>query len=95
MLHDSVAVDVRCAVRAVGHSMTLDGTMMTLIGRIGGAALVALFSGWLESILYSVSRQDPAMIAGVLLLVGLATTVATCIPARRAASGEPTLALRE
>ena len=36
---------------------------MTLIVMIGGAPLAALFSGWLESLLYGVSRQDPATIA--------------------------------
>ena len=35
---------------------------MTVIGMIGGAALTALFSAWLESILYGVSRHDPATI---------------------------------
>ena len=63
---------------------------------IGGAAIAALFSGWLETILYGgVSRHDPATIAGVALLMCLVTGVATYIPARRAASVEPTAALRE
>ena len=77
------------------RAVLLEGAMMTLIGMIGGAATAALFSGWLESILYSVSRHDPATIAGVVLLVCLVTAVATYIPARRAASVEPTVALRE
>ena len=81
--------------RVVLRAVLLEGAMMTLIGLIGGAAIAALFSGWLESILYGVSRHDPATIAGALLLVCLLTAVATYIPARRAASVEPTTALRE
>ena len=77
------------------RAVLLEGAMMTLIGMIGGAAIAALFSGWLRTILYGVSRHDPATIAGVALLMCLVTGVATYIPARRAASVEPTAALRE
>ena len=80
---------------AVLRAVLLEGAMMTLIGMIGGAAIAALFSGWLETILYGVSRHDAATIAGVALLMCLVTGVATYIPARRAASVEPTSALRE
>ena len=51
--------------------------------------------GWLETILYGVSRHDTATIAGVALLMCVVTGVATYIPARRASSMEPTTALRE
>ena len=92
-------VGIRMALGAsrsvVLRTVLLEGAMMALIGLIGGAVIAALFSGWLESILYGVSRHDPATIAGVALLVGLVTGVATYIPARRAASVEPTVALRE
>ena len=59
--------------------------MMTLIGMIGGAALAALLSGWLETILYGVSRHDSAAIAAVAFLMFVVTGMATYIPARRAA----------
>jgi putative ABC transport system permease protein len=92
-------VGIRMALGApksvVLRAVLLEGAMMTLIGMIGGAAIASLFSGWLESILFGVSRHDPATIAGVALLVCLVTGVATYIPARRAASVEPSSALRE
>ena len=92
-------VGIRMALGArrsvVLRAVLLEGAMMTFIGMVGGGALAALFGGWLESILYGVSRHDPATITGVALLVYLATAVATYIPARRAASVEPTVALRE
>jgi putative ABC transport system permease protein len=92
-------VGIRMALGAprgvVLRAVLLEGATMALIGMIGGAAIATLFSGWLETILYGVSRHDPATIAGVALLVCLVTGVATYIPARRAASIEPTAALRE
>ena len=92
-------VGIRMALGApkgvVLRAVLLEGATMTLIGMIGGGAMAALFSGWLESILYGVSRHDPATIAGVAVLMCLVTGVATYIPARRAASVEPTVALRE
>ncbi len=92
-------VGIRMALGAsrsvVLRTVLLEGATMTLIGLIGGAVIAALFSGWLESILYGVGRHDPATIAGVALLVGFVTGAATYIPARRAASVEPTVALRE
>ena len=92
-------VGIRMALGAsrgvVLRAVLREGAMMTLIGLIGGAAIAALFSGWLESILFGVGRHDPATIASVALLVCLVTAVATYVPARRAASVEPTVALRE
>jgi ABC-type lipoprotein release transport system permease subunit len=54
-----------------------------------------LFGGWLETILYGVSRHDAATIAAVALLMCVVTGIASYIPARHAASVEPTVALRE
>jgi len=92
-------IGIRTALGAskgiVLRSVLLEGAVMTLIGMIGGAAIAALFSGWLKTILYGVSRHDSATIAGVAVLMCLVTGVATYIPARRAASIEPTAALRE
>lgn len=92
-------IGIRIALGApnsvVLRAVLLEGAMMTLIGIIAGAMVAALFSGWLEAILYGVSRHDSATIAGVALLICLVTGVATYIPARRAANVEPTSALRE
>jgi predicted permease len=81
--------------RAVLGGVLLEGATTTLFGLTGGVAVAALFSTWLETILYGVSRHDAPTVAGVALLMCLVTGVATYIPARRAASVEPTTALRE
>jgi putative ABC transport system permease protein len=92
-------IGIRMALGAprgvVLRAVLLEGATMTLIGMTGGGAMAATFSGWVESILYGISGDDPATIAGVAVLVCLVTGVATYIPARRAASVEPTMALRE
>ena len=80
---------------AVLRAVLLEGATMTLVGMIGGASIAALFSTWLDSILYGVSRDDPATIAGVALLVCLVTGLASYVPATRAASVEPWAALRD
>jgi putative ABC transport system permease protein len=80
---------------AVLRAVLLEGAMMTLFGMIGGATIAVLFGGWLETILYGVSRHDAATIAAVALLMCVVTGIASYIPARHAASVEPTVALRE
>ena len=92
-------VGIRMALGApksvVLRAVLFEGGIMTFVGMLGGAAIAALFSGWLESILYGVGRNDLATITSVVLLVCLVTGVATYLPARRAASVDPTAALRE
>jgi putative ABC transport system permease protein len=91
-------VAIRMALGAprglVLRAVLLEGAIVTLIGVIGGAAIAALFSGWLQTILYGVSRHDLATVVGVALLMCVVTSGATYIPARRAASIEPAAALR-
>jgi putative ABC transport system permease protein len=92
-------VGIRMALGAprgtVLRAVLLEGATMTLVGLIGGTAIAALSSGWLETILYGVNRHDAATIAGVAVLIWVVTGVATYLPARRAASIEPMAALRE
>jgi len=90
-------VSIRMALGAprglVVRSILLEGALMTLTGTISGAAIAALLSGWLETMLYGVSRHDPVTLAAVALLMCLVTGVATYNPARRAASIKPWEAL--
>ena len=69
---------------------------MTLVaagGVIGVAAALAA-SGALSTLLFGVSRVDPATYAGVLALLGAVSAVACALPALRAARVDPTVALR-
>jgi RNA polymerase sigma factor (sigma-70 family) len=66
-------VGIRMALGApkglVLRSVLLDGAWVTLIGLVIGATIAALLSSWLETILYGVSRHDPATFAAVTLLI--------------------------
>jgi len=77
------------------RAVLLEGAMMTLFGLTGGMAIAALLGGWLDTILYGVAVHDAGTIAAVAVLISVVTGVATYLPARRAASIEPTAALRE
>jgi putative ABC transport system permease protein len=92
-------VAIRMALGAprsvVLRAVLLEGATMTLLGMSGGAAVAALFSAWLQTILYNVSRHDAATISAVALVMCVVTGVASYLPARRAASVEPNAALRE
>lgn len=68
---------------------------MTLGGTLLGLAGASAFARVLRGRLHEVSPTDPVSFAGAaLLLVGIAL-VATSVPARRAASVDPLVAIRE
>jgi len=79
--------DIILATLAHGFALVLPGTLLGLAGAWAGSRL-------LQSQLYAISGTDPlAFLAGGLLLL-LIAFVACALPARRAASVDPTQALR-
>jgi putative ABC transport system permease protein len=73
----------------VGRAMALVAVGCTI-----GLAGAALGSRLLESLLFGVSRADPATYVGVTGLLAAVAFVASCVPARRAARIDPAIALR-
>ncbi len=91
-------IGVRMALGArPGQILTLilrHGVRLLALGLTIGLAGAFLFSQLLRGFLFQVSALDPAIYAGVSLLLGLAALVACWIPARRAARVDPIVALR-
>jgi putative ABC transport system permease protein len=73
----------------VGQGMRVAaiGLALGLVGAVGTARLMA-------GLLYGVSPLDVATFVAVTALLGLATLAANWVPARRAARGDPLVALR-
>jgi putative ABC transport system permease protein len=70
------------AVRLVAPALAL-GLAVALLSRRAIAAL-----------LFGVSATDVSTLASVAMVVALVSLIAACIPARRAASIDPTVAMR-
>ena len=91
-------IGVRVALGATrGEVATLvvrEGLLMTAIGIVIGLAAAAALTRFLTSILFEVQPGDPLTYAAVsAILIGVALA-ATWLPARRAASVDPLVALR-
>jgi len=70
------------------------GVALALAGVALGLPVALLLSRFLESQLFEISAADPIAYAVVCLLLLVIATVATLVPARRAARIDPLLALR-
>jgi len=70
------------------------GASVVLAGVAAGLALAAAGSGWLRALLFGVDPHNPAIFAGVGVLLAAVAFVACWLPARSAARVSPTEALR-
>ena len=106
-VYSLVAYMVNCRTREMGIRLALGANrrqLITLVLRqgltlsIAGAAIglttAALLGHWLQSFLYNTSPLDPIAFLAVPLLLALLTILAAWLPAQRAASINPTTALR-
>ena len=78
----------------VGLMLAMGGKLVA-IGLVAGIVASLLATRFLSSLLFGVSRADPIAYAGVTLLLAAVTLIACYIPARRAASVDPMIALRQ
>jgi ABC-type antimicrobial peptide transport system permease subunit len=84
------------ASRAGVVSLVLRGALWQVLIGISLGIPAALYAGHLVSgMLYKVSGYDPLAYAGGTIVLGICAAVAGFIPARRAASIDPMMALRE
>ena len=71
-----------------------EGMLLVILGIGLGAALAWSLTRFLAGLLYGVKSNDPMTLAAVSLLLLLAGLAATLLPARRAATVDPMVALR-
>ena len=71
------------------------GVMLVVVGAVLGIAAALAVTRVLGSLLYDVAPSDPLTFAAIVGLLVTAVIAASWIPARRAASVQPTEALRE
>jgi predicted permease len=71
------------------------GMTMTGIGIVIGIVASLGLTQFLSSVLYGVTPQDPAVLIAVTAVLILVALAACLVPARRAASIDPVIALRE
>jgi putative ABC transport system permease protein len=106
-LYSVVAYTVAQQTREIGVRMALGaapgnirdwvlkrGVVLVALGIFAGIACSMVVSRLLGSLVYDVSAWDPVTYGAVALLLGLTALLACRIPARRAASIDPLVALR-
>jgi putative ABC transport system permease protein len=71
------------------------GLRVSLLGCAAGLALAAAFARFLSGMLYGVSASDTATLAGVVGIVLAVSTLASLLPALRAARLDPMEVLRD
>jgi ABC-type antimicrobial peptide transport system permease subunit len=72
-----------------------ESTMLLAIGLPLGAALAVGGGHFAAALLYGLEPYDAATLTAAIVILGSVATLASWIPARRAARLEPTTALRE
>lgn len=80
--------------RQVLMLMLKQGLLLTAVGTVIGVAGALALTRLLSSLLFGVSASDPAIFAGIIVLLMLVSLVACYLPARRATRIDPMLALR-
>ena len=80
--------------RRIGRWVIGRGLIVAAAGALAGAAAASVSARVLSAYLYGVSPHNPGALAGAAGLLGLTALAAAWIPARRAATIDPIVALR-
>jgi predicted permease len=70
------------------------GLVLTLAGLVLGIGVARILTPIMSALLYGVAPTDPVTFAGVAIVLGTVTVLATYLPARRASAIDPIAALR-
>ena len=89
-----VRVAFGAQVRDVVQLVLGEGLRLAIAGVVIGGA-IALYAGkWVAPLLFKVKPTDPLVFGGVVAVLLVAATLASLIPALRAARVDPNVALR-
>jgi putative ABC transport system permease protein len=80
--------------RSVQGLVLKEGVVLAAIGTAAGLAASLPAGRYLKALLYEIHATDLGTYAAVVGAIGVAAIVAALVPARRAASLDPTVALR-
>jgi ABC-type antimicrobial peptide transport system permease subunit len=80
--------------RDVVRLILRDGFQLTGLGLVIGVPLAMAVSSAFDSVFVEIGGFDPTVIGSVAVVLAVAATVASGVPARRAARVEPLRALR-
>jgi putative ABC transport system permease protein len=89
-----IRVALGASPRSVQGLVLKEGLALVAIGTVVGLGASLLASRYLKTLLYGISATDLRTYVAVVLAIGIAAILAAWLPARRAASLDPTVALR-
>jgi ABC-type antimicrobial peptide transport system permease subunit len=89
-----VRVALGAQPRDVIRLIVNEGLRIVLPGVALGAVLALVAGRWIAPLLFQVSPKDPPVLVGVVTILVAVATVASWLPARRAARVDPNEALR-
>jgi predicted permease len=89
-----IRVALGAGPRSVQGLVLKEGVVLVAIGTVVGLAVSLLASRYLRTLLYDISTTNLRTYVAVIFAIGIAAIVAAWLPARRAASVDPTVALR-
>jgi predicted permease len=79
---------------AVRRMFVRHGVILASVGLLIGFTAAVLLTRWMSALLYGVEAVDPITYAAVGMVLLLATLLASYVPARRATTVDPSVALR-
>jgi hypothetical protein len=107
-LYSSLAFAVSQRTQEIGIRMALGASPWNITQTIGASSVTtvaigvglgllgaALATRWLSDLLFQTSPRDPVVFAAVAIVLGIAGIAASVVPARRAASVDPIVVLRD
>jgi predicted permease len=80
--------------RAVATMVARRGLMMSAMGAAVGTGIAVIVARFLRAFLFEVSPLDPATLLASIVVLATCALAASWVPARRAATSDPALALR-